>query len=109
MWAPANGGLLALVLAEQVAQTRGCRPDTPAPAPCPVPSPSTPPSPTPQPRGEVFTTQDGIRFHVETVVESLVVPWAMAFAPDGRLFVTERPGRVRILNLASSTSDLALT
>jgi glucose/arabinose dehydrogenase len=33
----------------------------------------------------------------------------MAFAPDGRLFVTERPGRVRILNLATSTSELALT
>jgi len=42
-------------------------------------------------------------------VQSLEIPWAMAFAPDGRLFVTERPGRVRILNLASSTSDLALT
>jgi glucose/arabinose dehydrogenase len=33
----------------------------------------------------------------------------MAFAPDGRLFVTERPGRVRILNLATSASELALT
>ena len=111
MWAPAIGGLLALVLAAQVAQTRGCRADTPAPAPNPVPSPSPAPSPSPPaaPVGEVFTTQDGIRFRVETVVQSLEIPWAMAFAPDGRLFVTERPGRVRILNLASSTSDLALT
>lgn len=33
----------------------------------------------------------------------------MAFAPDGRLFVTERPGRVRILDLAARTSELALT
>jgi glucose/arabinose dehydrogenase len=33
----------------------------------------------------------------------------MAFAPDGRLFVTERPGRVRILNLNARRSDLALT
>jgi glucose/arabinose dehydrogenase len=111
MWAPAIGGPVALVLAAQVAQTRGCRADPPAPAPNPVPSPSASPSPSPPPApvGEVFTTQDGIRFRVETVVQSLEIPWAMAFAPDGRLFVTERPGRVRILNLASSTSDLALT
>ena len=33
----------------------------------------------------------------------------MAFAPDGRLFVTERPGRVRILDLTSRSSELALT
>src|SRR5687767_231498 len=106
MWAPAMG-LLAFVLAAQVSQARGCRADTPAPAPNPLPSPS--PAPTPQPRGEVFTTQDGVRFHLETVIESLDVPWAMAFAPDGRLFVTERMGRVRILNLTAATQDLALS
>jgi glucose/arabinose dehydrogenase len=33
----------------------------------------------------------------ETVVSGLYVPWAMAFAPDGRVFVTERPGRIRVL------------
>ena len=33
----------------------------------------------------------------------------MAFAPDGRLFVTERPGRVRIVNVATGASELALT
>ncbi|HKG94781.1 MAG TPA: PQQ-dependent sugar dehydrogenase, partial [Gemmatimonadaceae bacterium] len=27
----------------------------------------------------------------------LEVPWAMAFAPDGRIFVTERPGRIRVI------------
>ena len=26
----------------------------------------------------------------------LQIPWALAFAPDGRLFFTERPGRVRV-------------
>lgn len=26
-----------------------------------------------------------------------MVPWALAFAPDGRLFFTERPGRVRLI------------
>ena len=34
---------------------------------------------------------------VEVVASGLEVPWALAFAPDGRLFVTERPGRIRIV------------
>ncbi len=34
---------------------------------------------------------------VEVVATDLVVPWALAFAPDGRLFFTERPGRVRVI------------
>ena len=28
-------------------------------------------------------------------------PWAMTFLPDGRLLVTEKPGRLRLLNLAT--------
>ncbi len=31
---------------------------------------------------------------VEVVAEGLEVPWALAFAPDGTLYVTERPGRL---------------
>ena len=31
-----------------------------------------------------------------TVQSGLVVPWDLAFAPDGQMFVTERPGRVRV-------------
>ena len=33
---------------------------------------------------------------VETVVGGLVNPWSLAFLPDGRMLVTERPGRIRI-------------
>lgn len=35
-------------------------------------------------------------FRVETVVSNLEVPWSIAWAPDGRMFFTERPGRVRV-------------
>jgi len=37
-------------------------------------------------------------FKLESVMESgLDEPWAIAFLPDGRLLVTERPGRLRII------------
>jgi glucose/arabinose dehydrogenase len=35
---------------------------------------------------------------VEVVADGLEVPWSMAFAPDGRLFVAERPGRIRVID-----------
>ncbi|MEX2047398.1 MAG: PQQ-dependent sugar dehydrogenase, partial [Chloroflexota bacterium] len=39
--------------------------------------------------------------NVRLVASGLEVPWAVAQAPDGRLFVTERPGRVRIVRLGA--------
>jgi len=41
---------------------------------------------------------------VETFISDLEVVWAMQFAPDGRLFLTERPGRVRVVS-ADGTLD----
>src|SRR6185312_14284007 len=35
---------------------------------------------------------------VETVANGLVYPWSLAFLPDGRMLVTERPGRMRIVS-----------
>lgn len=53
---------------------------------------------SPPPRdAQTFTAGDGTRFAAEVLVGGLEVPWSLAFAPDGRLFFTERPGRVRIL------------
>jgi aldose sugar dehydrogenase len=39
----------------------------------------------------------------ETVVRGLVHPWGMAFLPDGRALVTERPGRLKIVNIRTNT------
>lgn len=42
-------------------------------------------------------TQNPPQFDTQTVAGGLVTPWSLAFAPDGRLFVAERPGRIRVI------------
>jgi len=44
-----------------------------------------------------FTNVSAQTFQVETVAEDLEVPWAIAFSPDGRIFVTERVGKLRVI------------
>lgn len=39
---------------------------------------------------------DTPKMRVETVAANLEIVWSIAFAPDGRMFFTERPGRVRV-------------
>lgn len=38
---------------------------------------------------------------VETIVEGLSAPWAFDFLPDGRILVTERAGRLRVIENGS--------
>ena len=71
-------------------------------------SPSTP-DPSPTPPGDIVTAADGTRFAVDVVAQNLEIPWAMAFAPDGRMFVTERPGRVRVFERGQLLAAPALT
>jgi aldose sugar dehydrogenase len=92
VWSSAAAGMLALVLAAQAVTTQAC--------------PKDPSSPSDDP----FTTSDGVHFRVDTVLTGIEgVPWAMEFAPDGRLFVSERLGVVLIVNVTARTSEVALS
>lgn len=42
---------------------------------------------------------------VETVASGLENPWSLAFLPDGRMLVTERPGRLRIVSRNGTVSQ----
>jgi len=37
-------------------------------------------------------------FRIVTLVQGLQHPWSLAFLPDGRMLVTERPGRLRMVS-----------
>ena len=39
-----------------------------------------------------------VAFDVVTLTEGLVNPWGLAFLPDGKMLVTERPGRLRVVS-----------
>jgi glucose/arabinose dehydrogenase len=47
-------------------------------------------------RGTAPAPERGVR--VETLATGLDVPWDIAFLPDGRALLTERPGRIRLLD-----------
>lgn len=45
---------------------------------------------------QTFRSEAG-NLTVETVARGLEHPWSLAFIPDGRMLVTERPGRMRLV------------
>ncbi|MEM6338241.1 MAG: PQQ-dependent sugar dehydrogenase, partial [Bacteroidota bacterium] len=55
-----------------------------------------------QTRAPAIATQTAIT--VETVAEGLNEPWSIAFMPDGRMLVTEKPGQLRIVSPDGSIS-----
>jgi glucose/arabinose dehydrogenase len=44
-----------------------------------------------------LAAQAGARPHVEVIAQGLNAPWALAFGPTGQLYLTERPGRIRVV------------
>lgn len=50
-----------------------------------------------QPRPTTVQHSEQHAYRIETVAENLAVPWSLAFLPDGRMLVTERPGRLRLI------------
>ena len=55
------------------------------------------PQPVADPDGQIVKSEKQT-FKIEVLARGLETPWALAFLPDGRLLVTERPGRLRIID-----------
>lgn len=47
-------------------------------------------------RAQEVLRSGSIAYRLVTLARDLVQPWSIAFLPDGRLLVTERPGRLRV-------------
>jgi aldose sugar dehydrogenase len=47
----------------------------------------------------------GVAFDVVTVVEGLQNPWSVAFLPNGKMLITERPGRLRVASADGKLSE----
>ena len=49
--------------------------------------------------------KSNVAYDLTTVAEGLVRPWGFVFLPDGRMLVTERPGRLRIVTMTGALSE----
>lgn len=47
----------------------------------------------------------GVEYEVKTVAEGLANPWGIAFLPDGKILVSEKPGRLRIVGADGALSE----
>jgi glucose/arabinose dehydrogenase len=73
-------------------------PTSRAPQPTVAASPTAQPVASPTGTVQPATTLAGdVKLDVQVFVRNLDTPWAIDFAPDGRIFITERPGRIRIV------------
>jgi aldose sugar dehydrogenase len=49
--------------------------------------------------------KSNVAFDVVTVAEGLQNPWGLAFLPNGKMLVTERPGRMRVVGTDGKLSE----
>lgn len=54
-------------------------------------------------QGQVFDSREH-RFEAVVLTGGLANPWGLAFLPDGRMLITERPGRLRIFDAGTGLS-----
>ena len=68
------------------------------------------PRPTyvPDPDGQEIKTEKQT-FKIEVVAREIETPWGLAFLPDGRLLVTERAGKLRIIPKDKSGAVVTVT
>ena len=93
--APATIALALLVISCSAPPAAGSPARTTViPIPTTPPPSSASPTATPSPRLGPAVVEN-----VQLVATGLTAPWGIDLAPDGRLFVTERGGRVRIVQL----------
>jgi glucose/arabinose dehydrogenase len=95
-----TGMMTRLVTALLVFAGIGCAAVAPGPStPGKADVPAGPPASVQPARVVVPTILDDaqIPYRTDVVATGLDVPWELVFAPDGRLFFTERPGTVRVI------------
>ncbi|MEY4635622.1 MAG: putative glucose dehydrogenase-B, periplasmic protein [Acidobacteriota bacterium] len=70
------------------------------------PRPANNPEQKPASAGQTDAPEQksGVVFDVVTVAEGLVNPWSLAFLPGGKMLVTERPGRLRVVGADGTLS-----
>ncbi len=105
-WRKRMGGMLLFILLIALAACQGgdeeSNPNGSSPShgerfgtePLPKGDPLPGIDPSPE-NGEGLSS--AIPYRVEVVAERLNVPWSLDIAPDGRIFFTERPGRIRVI------------
>ena len=77
---------------------------SPKPSHSATASPSALPTPTPK-----LKPAGAFHYSTTAVAQGLVAPWALDFAKDGAIWLTERPGRVRVIRNGQLLPDPALT
>ena len=103
--------LLSIAYTSAWAQQGTPAPAAPPPAtPAQAPMNSTPPNaPNQKPAfaGQTRAPErkSNVAFEVVTVAAGLERPWGLAFLPDGRMLVTEKPGRMRIVTADGKLSE----